>query len=93
MSKYRTETVTRVIDGNTFLTKERKGLVRLANAVVPRRPFPYWKIARGYLAELIQGKKVHIDTLTRDSFGRSIALVRVGRRSVNELMMRKLKKR
>ena len=87
--KRRLELVTRVIDGNTFLTKSRKGLVVLANVDAPAPRAPYSIIARNYLAKLIQGKKVHIRPIKRDAYGRSIVLVHIGKRSVNQLMMRK----
>jgi endonuclease YncB( thermonuclease family) len=47
--------------------------------------------ARKDLGELIQGQEVYIDTVARDKYGRSVANVKVGRRSVNKAMRERLK--
>ena len=43
------------------------------------------------LRKLIQGEEVTIETVARDTYGRSVARVKVGRRSVNKAMKEKLK--
>lgn len=88
----RKETVTRVIDGDTFLTKSRKHAVRLANVDAPEKGRKGGSKATQRLKSLIQGKKVEVNTVARDTYGRSVATVKVGRKSVNKAMSRRLKK-
>ena len=80
----RKEKVTRVLDGDTFLTDRRKNPVRLANIDAPEKGAPGGSAATRALRNLIEGEEVSIDTVARDSYGRSVAKVKVGRRSVNK---------
>lgn len=84
----RKETVTRVIDGDTFETASRKNSVRLANVDTPEKGTPGAAKARDALARLVLGKEVAIDTKARDVYGRSVANVKVGVKSVNKAMKR-----
>lgn len=86
------ETVTRVIDGDTFLTKSRKRAIRLAHLDAPEKGKKGSAKATQELRKLIQGQKVEVHTIARDTFGRAIANVRVGRKSVNKAIKNKLKK-
>lgn len=88
----RKETVTRVIDGDTFLTKSRKRSVRLANVNAPEKGRRGGSKATQQLKKLIQGKQVEVNTVARDAFGRAVANVKVGKKSVNRAMTKKLKK-
>ncbi len=88
----RKENVKRVIDGDTFETSSRKHPVRLANVNAPEKGKPGSTKATQALRNLIQGKKVQIDTVARDTYGRSVANVKVDSKSVNKAMSRKLKK-
>ena len=88
----RKETVTKVIDGDTFKTSSRKHSVRLANVNAPEKGKPGSVKATQSLRSLIQGKKVQIDTVARDTYGRSIAKVKVENKSVNKAMNQKLQK-
>ena len=81
----RKETVTRVIDGDTFETGSRKHPVRLANVDTPERGQPGFAAAKQKLQELIGGEQVTVDTVGR-SYGRAVANVKVGRKSVNTAM-------
>ena len=47
--------------------------------------------ATNALKGLIQGETVSVDTVARDRYGRSVANVKVGRRSVNKAMNEKLR--
>jgi len=85
----RKETVTRVIDGDTFMTASRKRPVRLANVNAPETGSSGAKAATRVLRELIHGQTVFIDTVARDRYGRSVAKVKTGNRSVNAAMRRK----
>jgi len=82
----RKEKVTRVIDGDTFRTASRKHAVRLANVDAPEKGRPGAVAARNKLQRLIAGKEVSIQTVARDVYGRSVARVKVGRKSVNRTM-------
>jgi len=81
----RKERVTRVIDGDTFETASRKNPVRLANVDAPEKGTRGGAAATNALKSMIQGETVSIDTVARDSYGRSVAKVKVGRNSVNKL--------
>lgn len=91
MSK-RKEIVTRVVDGDTFRTASRKHSVRLANVDAPERGNPGSAKATQALRNLIQGQQVQIDTVARDSYGRTVANVKADGKSVNRAMNQKLKK-
>ena len=88
----RKETVTRVIDGDTFLTKSRKHPVRLANVDAPEKGRKGGSKATKQLKKLIQGKKVEVHTVARDTYGRAVANVKKGRILVNKVMSRSSKK-
>ncbi len=88
----RRETVKRVVDGDTFVTGSRKHPVRLANVNAPEKGKPGSVKATQALKNLIQGKKVQINTVARDTYGRSVAKVKVDNKSVNKAMNQKLKK-
>ncbi len=88
----RKEKVTRVIDGDTFLTDKRKNAVRLANVDTPEKGKPGYSQAKSKLAGLVGRKEVTIDTKARDSYGRSVANVKLGRKSVNKEMKKYEKK-
>jgi endonuclease YncB( thermonuclease family) len=88
----RKETVKRVIDGDTFTTGSRKNPVRLANVNAPEKGEPGAVKAKQTLSNLIQGQQVQIDTVARDTYGRAVANVKVGGKSVNKAMKQKLKK-
>ena len=82
----RKERVTRVIDGDTFMTASRKRSVRLAGVDTPEKGQRGYTGATDALRRLIGGETVEIDTVARDSYGRSVANVKVDRRSVNRAM-------
>ena len=86
------ETVTRVIDGDTFLTKSRKHPVRLANIDAPEKGRKGGAKATSKLKGLIQGKRVEVHTVARDVYGRAVANVKVGKKSVNRAMRKKGRK-
>ena len=87
----RKEKVTRIIDGDTFETNRRKKPVRLANVNAPEKGKRGAPQARKELDKLIRGQEVYIDTVARDKWGRSVANVKIGRRSVNKAMKESLK--
>ena len=82
----RKETVTKVIDGDTFETNRRKYSVRLEGVDTPEKRQPGYQEAKKELQDLILGQKVTIDTIARDKYRRPIAKVKVGTQSVNSVM-------
>ena len=88
----RKETVTRVIDGDTFRTSSRKHSVRLANVDAPEKGRKGGAKSTQQLKKLIQGKKVEVNTIARDVYGRAVAKVKVGGKSVNKAIAKKTKK-
>jgi len=88
----RKERVTRIVDGDTFMTASRKKAVRLANVDAPEKGQPGGAAATKKLSKLISNKTVLIETVARDSYGRSVANVKLGRRSVNKAMRPKQRK-
>lgn len=88
----RKETVTRVIDGDTFRTSSRKHSVRLANIDAPEKGRKGGAKATQQLKKLIQGKKVEVKTIARDVYGRAVANVKVSGKSVNKAIAKRSKK-
>ncbi len=88
----RKEKVTKVIDGDTFMTDKKKNPVRLANVDTPEKRQPGYQNAKNELKNLIEGEEVTIETKARDKYGRSVANVKVGRKSVNSAMKSHKKK-
>ena len=88
----RKERVKKVIDGDTFTTYSRQKPVRLASVDAPEKGQRGAAQATKALRDLIGGKEVSIDTVARDTYGRSVANVKVGGKSVNSQMRGKLKK-
>ena len=86
------EKVTKVIDGDTFMTDKRKNPVRLANVDTPEKKQPGFQIAKKALEKLVKDKEVSINTVARDKYGRSVAKVKIGPRSVNKAMEKHQKK-
>jgi len=87
----RKERVTKVIDGDTFMTASRKNPVRLANVDAPEKGTRGGAAATKALKDMIQGETVSVDTVARDVYGRSVAKVKVGRKSVNKAVKDRLK--
>ena len=85
----RKEKVTRVVDGDTFMTGSRKNPVRLANVNAPEKGTRGATTATQALRDLVQGQTVSVETVARDKYGRSVAKVKVDNRSVNVAMRRK----
>jgi endonuclease YncB( thermonuclease family) len=89
----RNEKVTRVIDGDTFMTSSRKKPVRLANYNAPERGKRGYKASKDALNSMISGKTVTVDVKARDVYGRAVANVKVGSRSVSAAMKNRTKKK
>jgi len=89
----RRERVTRVIDGDTFMTSSRKKPVRLANYDAPERGQRGYKVSKDTLKSMISGKTVTVDVKARDVYGRAVASVKVGAKSVSAAMKSRSKKK
>ena len=76
------ERVTRVIDGDTFMTDKRKRAVRLANVDTPEKGERGAVAATRRLAAMVAGKEVTVMPVARDVYGRTVAKVTVEGRSV-----------
>ncbi len=86
------EVVTKVIDGDTFETNIRKKPVRLANVDTPEKRQPGYQQAKKALEDEILGQTVSVDTVARDVYGRAVAKVKKGRKSINKKMKEYKKK-
>jgi len=82
----RKEKVTKVLDGDTFLTNRRKYPVRLDGLDTPEKGQPGYQKAKQKLEKLILDKEVTIETIARDKYRRPVAKVKVGIQSVNRIM-------
>ena len=80
------EKVTKVIDGDTFLTSRRTKPVRLANVYAPEKREKGYGEAKAKLSKLILNQEVRVDTVARDKYGRAVANVYKGKESVNKKM-------
>lgn len=89
----RKEKVTRVIDGDTFMTSSREKPVRLANYDAPERGKRGYTASKDALGSMISGKTVSVDVKARDVYGRAVANVKVGNRSVNAAMRNRTKRK
>lgn len=85
----RKERVTRVVDGDTFMTGSRKRPVRLANVNAPEKESREARASTQALRDLVLGQTVSVETVAQDKYGRSVTNVKVGSRSVNAAMRRK----
>jgi len=88
----RKEKVTKIIDGDSFLTNKRKNPVRLADVDTPEKRQPGYQNAKKCLEKLILNQEVSIETVARDKYRRSVAKVNVGNKSVNKAMQEHKKK-
>ena len=82
----RKEKVTKVFDGDTFLTNRRTRPVRLNGVDTPERGEKRYGAAKSQLQSLIGGQEVTVDTKARDKYGRSVANVKIEGTSVNQKM-------
>jgi micrococcal nuclease len=85
----RREKVKKVLDGDTFTTASRKNPVRLAGVDAPEKGEAGAAKAKRELKNLIEGEVVKIDTVARDCYGRSVANVYKGSKSVNKHMKKR----
>lgn len=77
-----------VTDGDTFTTDDGER-VRLANVNAPEKGHRGAPQARKELRKLISRQQVNIEKVAVDRYGRTVANVKVGPRSVNKSMRQK----
>jgi len=71
-------TVGRIFDGDSFLVRPAKGRdidVRLQDIDAPEKTQPYGNTARAALVKLIGDRKVFVDVIETDRYGRKVARV------------------
>jgi len=79
--------VTKVIDGDTFKVQGSKS-IRLSNVRAPEIGTKGGAKARNELKTQVDGKMVSYKTVAK-SYGREVANVKVGSKSVNQVMRNK----
>ena len=87
----RHEFVTRVIDGDTFMTSSRSRPIRLAGYSAPEKGERGYYKSKAALKEKILGREVRVQTKARDVYGRSVARVWLGSTTVNRFMKKRFK--
>lgn len=81
--------VVKVIDGDTIDVQRSRSVerIRLYGIDAPEKDQPFGTGATGYLARLIGGEQVTIDEVTKDRYGRMVAMVGLDRSNVNQLLV------
>jgi micrococcal nuclease len=85
-----TGTVVKVADGDSFtiLTSQKKQIViRIHGIDAPEKGQDYYQVSKNFLTTLIMHQTVHITKTVRDRYGRTVGIVTVGKKNVNELML------
>ena len=85
------ERVTRVVDGDTFMTDKRKRAIRLADVDTPEKGERGAVAAKRHLSSMIAGKEVTVIPVARDSYGRTVAKVTVEGVSVEKSIKTRMK--
>ncbi len=82
--------VVSVTDGDTikvFNAGKGQVKIRLYGIDTPEKGQPYGKAAGKYLASLIAGETVDIETVTKDRYGRTVGIVSDSERNINQEMV------
>lgn len=82
--------VKKVIDGDSLLVATGKSTleVRLYGVDCPEYDQPYAREAKMFAEKRVLGKKVMIEPVARDSYGRTVAVVTRGENVLNEELVR-----
>ena len=83
--------VVRVIDGDTLVllvAGNKQERIRLADIDAPERGQEFSDKSRQLLSSLAAGKTVRVEYSSRDQYGRLLGTVYVGRKNINEEMVR-----
>lgn len=86
-----TAKVIAVIDGDTVmvLRDNKKTTIRLAGIDAPEKAQPFGPASRAALLSLVLRKDVWVNTRAVDEYGRTVAILEVGRINVNEEQLRR----
>lgn len=81
--------IIRVVDGDTYqLLKDGKAVtVRLANVDAPELKQQYGSIAKQNVSDLILGKTVLIDSITKDRYNRIVASVWINGMALDSILV------
>ena len=88
----RKETVTKIIDGDTIETSVRKRPVRIEDLDTPEKGKPGYSEAKQDLGKLLKDKKVTVTPVATDTYGRTVAKVKLDKTLVSNLMKKHQKK-
>ena len=83
--------VVSVTDGDTikvFNAEQGQVKIRLYGIDTPEKAQPYGKAAGKYLASLIAGATVDIESVTTDRYGRTVGIVSDSETNINQEMVR-----
>ncbi|MCI5130875.1 MAG: thermonuclease family protein [Candidatus Electrothrix sp. EH2] len=80
----------KVLDGDTLHVKQGKKTVkvRLYGVDCPESRQKYGNQATEFARKLLLGKKVRVETLHTDQYGRTVGLVSIGRKMLNRELVR-----
>lgn len=78
--------VTKVIDGDSLVvtSKKKKIEIRLYGIDSPEYDQPYSKEAKKYVKSRLSGRRVNVEGLYHDDYGRLVSLVFVSKKSINQ---------
>ena len=85
-----TAKVVSVTDGDTikvYNAEQGQVKIRLYGIDSPEKSQPYGQAARAYLASLIAGQVVDIESVTTDRYGRTVGIVSAGGKNINQEML------
>ncbi|MCI5166618.1 MAG: hypothetical protein D3903_11120 [Candidatus Electrothrix sp. GM3_4] len=83
-------TVVKVLDGDTLHVKKGKQIIkiRLYGVDCPEKKQRYGTEATKFATQLFLNKKVRVETVHTDQYGRTVALVSAGRKMLNRELVR-----
>ncbi len=84
--------VTKVADGDTVtaVTKDNQILkIRLFGIDAPEKKQPFGQKAKQVLTEMVHKKDIDVDIVTGDRYGRSVGIIRLGNKTLNEEMIKR----
>lgn len=84
----KSQTVTRVIDGDTYIVDFTK-TVRLQGVDCPEIEQEYGLEAKNYVSELLLHKKIVLIDLKKDKYNRTISKIYINGQNLTELLIKK----
>lgn len=82
--------VVKVLDGDTLHVKKGKKVIkiRLYGVDCPEKRQKFGTEATEFATQLLLGKKVRVETMHTDQYGRTVGVVSVGRKMLNRELVR-----